>query len=217
MKSGIYCIENKTNGHRYVGGAVDLKQRKHQHLSSLRGNRHHSRYLQRAWNKYGEDAFEFSVIEYWEPEFLVSFEQWWMNMLRPEYNIAPVAGNTLGVKHTDEARANMAAAQTGKKHTKEHRANVSAAKRGNTNTLGHTLTKEHKAKISESLMGHNTTDETRAKLSAAAMGNKHGLGNPGNSGQKLSAKHRTKISAAMKGKPWSAARRAAYEARAEER
>ena len=75
-KSGVYEILNTTNGKRYVGSAVNLYQRKHVHLSTLRRNCHHNRYLQRAWNKYGEECFKYSVLEYWEPKFLVTFEQW---------------------------------------------------------------------------------------------------------------------------------------------
>lgn len=199
LLGGIYTITNTANGHRYVGSAVDMGRRWHQHKSSLLGNSHHSIYLQRAWDKYGESAFKFEILERWEPEFLVGMEQWWMNMLQPEYNICKVAGSTLGHKHTDEARKNMAAAQTGKKHTKEHRANVSAAKMGNTNTLGHVLTKEHKAKISATNMGHKTTEETKGKISAALTG------------RVLTRDHKSNISVAKKGKPWSDERRAAQE------
>ncbi len=98
MNSGIYIIENTKNGHRYVGSAVDLKDRFRCHRQRLCRGKHRNAHLQRAWNKYGEDAFEFEVLEHWEPEFLISMEQWWMNMLHPEYNIAPVAGSNLGMK-----------------------------------------------------------------------------------------------------------------------
>jgi group I intron endonuclease len=161
VKSGIYEILNKTNGHRYVGSAVNLKRRWRAHKRRLFGGTHENEHLQNAWNKYGADTFGFEVLERWEPEFLVGMEQWWMNMLRPEYNIAPVAGSMLGHKHTDEARANMSAAGKGRVLTKEHKANLSAARRGRL------LAKEHKANISAALMGHSTPPETRAKISAA--------------------------------------------------
>ena len=129
MKSGIYSITNIINGHRYVGSAVSLGNRLATHKRSLLRGTHRNGHLQSAWNKYGEDVFEFEVLERWEPEFLVGMEQWWMNMLRPEYNIAPVAGSCLGVTHTDESRAKMSAWQKGRALTKEHKANISAAKK----------------------------------------------------------------------------------------
>ena len=70
-RSGIYTITNIANGHRYVGSAVDMGRRWSQHKGSLLSNRHHSIYLQRAWNKHGENTFEFEVLEQWGLEFLI--------------------------------------------------------------------------------------------------------------------------------------------------
>ena len=204
-KSGVYEILNTTNGHRYIGSAVSLRKRKHDHWRELRRDTHCNEHLQRAWNKYGEDAFKFDVLEYWEPEFLVSFEQWWMNMLQPEYNIRPVAGSSLGVKRTAETRAKMSAAMMGKlmgyKHTETTRARISAALMGNQRALGRKHTKEMKAKISAAMKGIKKTGEHKANISVARVG------------MKFTNKHRAKISAAKKGKPWPPARRAAEDAR----
>jgi len=63
MSMGIYKIENMVNGKVYIGSSKDIKQRFRQHLSDLKNNRHHSIHLQRAWNKYGESNFKFSIIE----------------------------------------------------------------------------------------------------------------------------------------------------------
>ena len=186
-KSGVYEILNTTNGKRYVGSAVDLKRRKIEHWRDLRGNYHPNRYLQNSWNKYSEECFKFSVLEYWEPEFLISFEQWWMNMLCAEYNIAPVASSNLGCNHTDETKSKMSAAHKGKpnnclgrKLTDEHKANMSAA------MMGRKLTAETKAKISASKMGRKHTAETKAKISAAQIG------------RTFTDEHKAKISAAKK-------------------
>jgi len=162
-KGGVYEILNTASGKRYVGSAVNLPRRKKEHWRGLRGNCHPNQRLQNSWNKYGESAFEFGVIEYWEPEFLVSFEQWWMNMLRTEYNIAPVAGNSLGVKRTDEFKTK----QREREATDETRARLSAALAGNKNCLGRKLSVETRAKISKALKGHKISEETKAKISAS--------------------------------------------------
>lgn len=60
---GIYEIRNKYNGKRYIGQSLDVIDRLRHHKSELRHNRHNNSYLQRSWHKYGEDNFEFAVLE----------------------------------------------------------------------------------------------------------------------------------------------------------
>lgn len=61
--NGVYCIRNKINDKRYIGSSWNIYDRWYMHKIELNENRHYNRHLQNAWNKYGEDAFEFSVIE----------------------------------------------------------------------------------------------------------------------------------------------------------
>lgn len=60
---GIYKIRNKVTGKVYIGKSTDIEERWNEHRRLLRNNNHHSIKLQKAYNKYGEDAFEYSVIE----------------------------------------------------------------------------------------------------------------------------------------------------------
>lgn len=59
----IYKIINTTNGKFYVGSTTNTRERFRVHRKRLRKNRHHCPHLQAAWNKYGEQAFVFTVIE----------------------------------------------------------------------------------------------------------------------------------------------------------
>ena len=59
---GIYEIINKVNKKRYIGQSVDVYKRWHGHKNKLNSNSHRNSYLQHAWNKYGEDNFEFNLI-----------------------------------------------------------------------------------------------------------------------------------------------------------
>lgn len=59
----IYKIINKINGKIYIGSTNDIRKRWNNHRCNLRNNRHENSYLQQAWNKYGEDAFEFTIVE----------------------------------------------------------------------------------------------------------------------------------------------------------
>jgi len=224
MKSGIYIITNTTNNKRYVGSALNLKKRLCQHRGDLRRGAHKNPHLQSAWNKYGEDTFAFDVIERWETEYLISMEQWWMNMLRPEYNIAPVAWSSYGRKATSETRAKMSAANMGHPVSDETRAKIRAGNKGNQNWLGRKHTAETKFKMSQAQKGHPVSDETKKKMSAARKGQKLSdehrsnisaslMGNRRSEGYRHTAEAKAKISAAFKGKPWPAARRAAQDAK----
>lgn len=67
MSSGIYGIRNIVNGKIYVGQTKDFKHRWREHVRELNHNIHHNKHLQNAWNKYGEENFEFFVIEKCSP------------------------------------------------------------------------------------------------------------------------------------------------------
>lgn len=58
---GIYVITNMTTGTVYIGQAVNIRRRWESHRHYLAANKHGNRYLQNAWNKYGADAFKFSI------------------------------------------------------------------------------------------------------------------------------------------------------------
>ncbi len=179
--SGIYAITNKVNGKMYVGSAVDLRGRLAVHLSGLKNGSHCNKKLQRAWIKYGEHAFEYSVLEYVEDKNeLISREQEWIDETRCVslgYNICPIAGSSLGVVRSPEAVAKM----IGRKHSPETIAKLK----------GRTVSLETRAKISAAAIGRTISPETRAKISAA------------NKGHETSPEHRAKISASIKGVPRS--------------
>lgn len=63
IKTGIYKIENKINGKFYIGYSKNIIERWYSHKSLLRRNIHKNKYLQFAWNKYGEHNFNFCIVE----------------------------------------------------------------------------------------------------------------------------------------------------------
>lgn len=87
QNSGIYTIINKTNGQRYIGQSKNVKTRLWQHKSLLKNNKHKYKtgelsLLQKAWNKYGEDAFEFKIVEFCEVDELNKREQYWIDFYK---------------------------------------------------------------------------------------------------------------------------------------
>lgn len=61
--SGVYCIENTTNGKKYVGSSNNVRARLVVHRRHLRDMCHYNEHLQRSWNRDGEDSFRCLVLE----------------------------------------------------------------------------------------------------------------------------------------------------------
>lgn len=59
---GIYIIRNKINNKFYIGSTTEnFRRRALHHRCCLRGDYHTNQHLQNAWNKYGEENFEFLI------------------------------------------------------------------------------------------------------------------------------------------------------------
>lgn len=140
-KTGAYRWRNLVNGMVYVGGAyTSFEDRKCRHQRALRSGCHDNRYFQRAWNKYGDDAFVFEIIERCEPEQVASVEQKWLDYYdagskERSYNLSPFA---------DKPPSAL-----GKKRSAETKARMSAALKGNKNCLGVKHSEETKKRLSE--------------------------------------------------------------------
>lgn len=153
--SGIYRITCTSINKFYIGSAVNLRKRWLRHLNELSRNIHYNAKMQRAFNKYGEASFIVEVVELvLIPEMLTVREQYWLDKLKPFFNIAPIAGSLLGmpsprigIPHTEETRKKMSQSQTGRTHAPE--------------------TKE---KIRVGRVGKKWNEEAHAKASAAHMG-----------------------------------------------
>lgn len=61
--AGIYLIKNTSNDKEYIGKSSHINTRRVNHFSRLRKNAHKNKELQEDYNSYGEDCFEFSIIE----------------------------------------------------------------------------------------------------------------------------------------------------------
>lgn len=123
-KCGIYVIRNVRTNHLYVGQSTRTGDRWLHHKSCLRRNSHGNPHLQNSWNKYGEESFEFLVVQTTSRDVatLAESEQFWIDTLTPEYNIAPVAGSNLGVKHPPRPPGfseRMRKQSTGRRHSPE--------------------------------------------------------------------------------------------------
>lgn len=82
METGIYKITCIENNRFYIGSAKNIKKRWIRHLNDLKNNKHINILLQRAYNKYGVNAFIFEVIEKCNFEDLIVREQFYLDELR---------------------------------------------------------------------------------------------------------------------------------------
>lgn len=58
----IYEITNTITGFRYIGCTNNLERRWKEHKRHLQQGIHHNTHLQRAWNKYREESFNWKII-----------------------------------------------------------------------------------------------------------------------------------------------------------
>jgi group I intron endonuclease len=103
---GVYEIKNKVNGKRYIGSTImSFSKRLEHHRCLLKNGTHKNAYLQNAWNKYGEDNFEFNIIEVVDPCCTLEVEQTYLDDCEDCYNINPLASGTPNMsKETIEKR-----------------------------------------------------------------------------------------------------------------
>ncbi len=183
LDCGIYKIIDIRNGKIYIGSSYRLKYRFYSHNRELKLNNHRNKILQRIYNKYG-NIFKFEIIEYCNKENLTEREQYWMDALKPEYNLLPTAGNNSGFKHSDETKIKMSIAHKGKTASKETREKQRQAKLGKSQTLksrlkrsvsskGRIHTPEAIAKMSLSKKGKSVSIEQKEKLAKLRVGSKH--------------------------------------------
>lgn len=124
----MYKIANKINGKVYYGSAsVSFKERWSGHREQLKSNRHPNSHLQSAYNIYGIDAFEYSIVLICHPDECLMYEQMCLDLYWDKgkdcYNIYPTAGSPRGYEKP-------------KAHT-EKIANIQRGQKKQTNTSGY--------------------------------------------------------------------------------
>lgn len=86
--------------------------------------------------KNGYNNFNLEIIEYCDEADILNREQYYLNLLKPKYNILKVAGSSLGYRHSDITKGKMSILNTkekhpffGKKHTEESKLKMSLSRK----------------------------------------------------------------------------------------
>lgn len=136
-KSGIYLLHNLINGKQYIGSAYYLRKRLATYYfpSRLTDNR----YISNSLLKYGHDSFSLAILEIFDnnntqiKEYILSREQFYINLYKPILNINPLAGSSLGFKHSEESKKLISEFRKGKPLSEETKSRLSTLLSGELN------------------------------------------------------------------------------------
>jgi group I intron endonuclease len=166
--AGVYVIINLITGKMYVGSAITgrMPNRLHKHLYGLSG----SKIVATAVAKYGLANFAFVVVDTTltivsqeDNKALLAMEDQYIQLLRPDYNIAPQAGNTFGVTHTDETKHKMRI-----NYSSERREQIASVNRGK-KLSSTTIELIRAAALARPPMSADTREKVSAKSTMAKL------------------------------------------------
>lgn len=115
----VYKISSIINPDRvYIGSSCEYEVRKKGHLRALRGNYHHSKKLQRHYNKYGVEDLIFDIIEIISnDDSITDREQFYIDTLDPYFNgVKRAIPGPIGLIQSEEARRKKGLKSLGNKY-----------------------------------------------------------------------------------------------------
>lgn len=168
---GIYSIENKTNHKKYIGQSVNIKNRWCHHKADLKNGEHDNDYLQKSWNKYGDQNFEFKILEECSENMLNDRERYYIdlyNTMNRDYGYNLKSGGQDKNYATEDVKNKIS--KGNKKYYKEH---PEAKIQSSINAYKQWSNPEIKAKIigeNNGMYGKTHMEEAKKKISEAQKG-----------------------------------------------
>ena len=104
-KSGIYRWNNLITSKSYIGSSISLSNRFSNYYSLAYLKRRVGKGSSIIYNsllKHGYNNFSLDILEYCESSVLIKREQYYLDTLKPKYNILKIAGSSLGYKHSSD-------------------------------------------------------------------------------------------------------------------
>lgn len=172
---GIYGIRNKVNNNLYIGKTGNnFGDRRDCHIAALRGGYGVNSHLQRAWDKYGEENFEFEVLQVCDSnDDLNALEQEYIRMCKALgncYNIADggEGGHLLGKHMSEETKRKIGEKNRenmlGKKASDETRAKMSVSQKARFARMTDEELDEYGKAISVYASGYKWSDEAKQRF-----------------------------------------------------
>lgn len=151
MESGIYKISNPLNNKIYIGSSININRRWERHKNTLKRGVHPNIHLQRSFDKLIKvnENFIYELLELCDVNILIQKEQFYIDTLNPEYNIAKVANSSKGIVRRKSTKEKIKNSLLGTKQSKE---TVNKRKLA---LIGQTRTKEQRATMAISKLGLN--------------------------------------------------------------
>ena len=163
---GIYKITNLVNNKLYIGQSKDLYERLRKHKESLKNNYHFNKHLQRSYNKYGKDNFDFEIIEVCSYELLNDKETFYIdkyNTMNSNYGYNKESGGKVKTVSA-ETKRKQSLMRTGTKASEETKRKMSLSRMGENNGFyNNKHSKETKIKIGASRKGVPLSPERKEK------------------------------------------------------
>lgn len=156
-KAGVYRLVNKVNNKTYIGSSINITSRFYKYFN-IHHLLKHKTTIHKALLKYGYLNFSLEILEYCNKNISVSREQYYIDLLKPDYNILQTAGSSLGFKHSPET---LDFFRNSRKISEQTRKNLSRS------ATGRVLSDLAKNKISASRVGIKLSAKIRANMSAA--------------------------------------------------
>lgn len=138
-KAGIYRWINKETGKSYVGSAGNLSKRFGNYYSQYLIKEILGRsksYILSAIQKYSPSSFSLEILEYCDPLDLIKREQYYIGLLKPEYNILQVAGSSRGRLTSEETRMKISNSLKGRSLSEATKQRMSEVRKGRLKTEG---------------------------------------------------------------------------------
>jgi group I intron endonuclease len=134
-KSGVYCLVNNINGHKYVGSSINLSSRMKNYLNNtyLKNKNNSNMPIVKALLKYDQFNFSVWILEYVEPEFLSIRETFYIIFLMPYYNVLKQGYSSLGYKQTEETKKLLSKLAKNRTHSEKTKVLISRALVGENN------------------------------------------------------------------------------------
>jgi group I intron endonuclease len=169
QKSGIYRFTNKLNGNFYIGSSKDLRVRFYTYYkTNLLSRSLNNTIIAKALLKYGFYNFSIYILEYCDVSVLLEREQYYLDLLKPSYNIAKIAGSNLGVSYSEEVKEKTRQSRLGKIHKEETKNLMSLAHSGMNNSMfGKLHTEQSKSLMSLAKIGKVHDNKTKEAISSA--------------------------------------------------